>query len=151
MGLKSYFNQWLTPTLKDSGFKTVRLKSCISYEELWRKGRLWFGASYDFRDQYLDVNLGRLYWFEDVMPQVVVIGDISESCEFQFSDYLEQHGLEETLKIVASALPEAEKAYETRYDQIYADHPKKFGKRCLRVFLEGLGDEVEFEDLAKYR
>jgi hypothetical protein len=49
-------------------------------EVLLRKDALWFGTSWDWRDQYLQLNLGGLYWLRDVMPRVVVLGEYSAHC-----------------------------------------------------------------------
>lgn len=66
------------PKLKSLGFVRVELKGCICPEVLLRKGDLWFGTSWDYRDQYLELNVGDLYWLKDVMPRVVVLGEYSD-------------------------------------------------------------------------
>lgn len=57
------------------GFKEVILKDCMCPEVLYNKGSLWFSASWDYRDRYLELDLGHLYWFKDVMSRVIVLGD----------------------------------------------------------------------------
>jgi hypothetical protein len=70
----------LLPKLLDIGFKEVSLSGCIDHEALFRRQDLWLGTSWDYRDQYLDLNLGHLYWFQDFMPRVVVVGEYSSHC-----------------------------------------------------------------------
>ncbi len=65
----------LQPKLKQLGFKEIKLKDCMRPEVLYNKERIWFGSSWDYRDQYLDLSLGHLYWFKDVMPRVIVLGN----------------------------------------------------------------------------
>lgn len=70
----------LKPKLIELGFAEINLDACISPEVLYKNGRLWFGASWDYRDLYLEVDLGHLYWFEDVMPRVIILGGYASYC-----------------------------------------------------------------------
>ena len=65
----------VVPKLSALGFQEVLLKHCMHPEVLFNRDRIWFGASWDYRDQYLEIELGHLYWFKDVMPRVIVLGD----------------------------------------------------------------------------
>jgi hypothetical protein len=75
--LDQKFNTILKPKLEESGFTRVNLKGCMCPEYLYNNGRLWFDLSWDWRDRYLEVGLGHLHWFKDVMERVVVVGDYS--------------------------------------------------------------------------
>lgn len=66
------------PKLVGLGFARVILAHCMQPEVLLRKGDLWFGTSWDYRDQYLELNIGGLYWINDVMPRVVVLGEYAD-------------------------------------------------------------------------
>ena len=68
------------PKMVGLGFSTVHLENCMRPEVLLRNGDLWFGTSWDYRDQYLELNIGGLYWLRDVMPRVVVLGEYSDHC-----------------------------------------------------------------------
>jgi len=70
----------LLPRMESLGFTRVTLMDCMRPEVLLRKGDLWFGTSWDCRDQYLELRIGGLYWFKDVMPRVVVLGEYSDHC-----------------------------------------------------------------------
>jgi hypothetical protein len=70
----------VAPSMLDAGFGRVKLKHCISYEGLFYRERIWLGLSWDWRDRWIDVKLGSLYWFQDVMPRVVVLGDYASYC-----------------------------------------------------------------------
>lgn len=66
LGKRSEFQKEMDITLKPKlmmlGFQEIVLKDCIHPEVLFNKGRLWFGASWDYRDQYLEVDLGHIFW-----------------------------------------------------------------------------------------
>ena len=118
----------LKPTLNVLGFKEVVLNGCISPEVLYHNGKIWFGASWDYRDMYLDVNLGHLYWFKDVMPRVIILGDYA-SYNSKISSY-PTNGLDDLKNIVLfikKTLNDSISTYNERYDQILHNYlqPKK--------------------------
>jgi hypothetical protein len=104
---KHVINRVLRPKLLALGFSEVRLKDCISYEALFRKDDLWFGTSWDWRDRYLELDIGHLYWLRDVMPRVVIAGNYAsfssrvKRVDADASDYLEQiaHAVAESLEV----------------------------------------------------
>ena len=101
--------------LHEHGFKEVRLRDCMSYEALFRKGDLWFGTSWDYRDQHIDVNLGHLYWIKDVMPRVIVAGHYSSFCsEITRLDPNRTDYLEVVATTVADSLESALQGYRER-------------------------------------
>ena len=74
----------LKSTLLELGFVEVRLMDCMRPKVLYRRKNIWFGTSWDYRDRYLELDLGHLYWFKDVMSRVIVLGDYnSYSSELQ--------------------------------------------------------------------
>ena len=77
---KDIFEKRLLPKMESLGFERIYLRDCMWPEVLLRKGDLWFGTSWDYRDQYLELNIGGLYWLKDVMPRVVVLGEYSDHC-----------------------------------------------------------------------
>jgi len=63
--------------LKPYGFQHVpKPDGRIAPEVLMESSNRWFGASWDWRDRYLDASLGRLFLFRDVLPRVVVRGPL---------------------------------------------------------------------------
>ena len=112
-------DKYLKPTLNEFGFEEVRLKDCMKEEVLYRKNRLWFGTSWDWRDRYLDVDLGHLYWFKDVMPRFIVVGNYSSySKEIQNISESDENYLVKVANAIASTLPSAIAVYEERYEKI---------------------------------
>jgi len=77
---RNILNREVVPKLIELGFKEIRLQHCMRPEVLFRKSNLWFGTSWDFRDEYLELNIGGLYWLKDLMPRVVVLGEYSAHC-----------------------------------------------------------------------
>jgi len=143
-------DEYLKPTLVELGFKEVILKGCMKEEVLYRKGRLWFGTSWDWRDQYLDVDLGHLYWFKDVMPRFIVVGNYSSySNEIQKIPDDEQNYLIKVATTIADTLPEAIAVYVDRYDQILSSQINKRSKYAS-VYIENLGSEVKDEELSEF-
>jgi len=99
--------------LEELGFEEVMLKNCISYEVLFRKDDIWFGTSWDERDEYLELDLGHLYWVKDVLPRVMIAGHYSS-----FSSRVERlkkvtgaRYLEDVANAVAASLEEALKKF----------------------------------------
>lgn len=98
----------LTPTLVALGFEEVKLSNCMRHEVLFRRDDLWFATSWDWREQYLELALGHLYWFRDVMPRVVVVGDyFNYSPTLKSLDASAPGGLESIVNAVALTLSEA--------------------------------------------
>jgi hypothetical protein len=141
----------LKPKLESLGFKEVVLKDSIQPEFLFNRDELWFGASFDYRDRYLSVELGRLYWFQDVMPRVIVLGDYGDYCPAIKSKSLNN---EASFTALASAirdtLAEAIKIYSHRYDEILAARKSPKTLRYRREFFMHLGNEVSVDDVARF-
>src|ERR1043165_1457149 len=112
------FDIIMKPKLVAHGFRKVVLKGCIKDEELWRRDRLWFGASCDWRDRYFEARLGHLYWFRDFMPRVVVVGDYSSYVSFDPTTRFIKVGLVETLKAIHDSFDDALIKYAKHYSEI---------------------------------
>ena len=140
----------LKPKLVELGFEEIILKGCMKPEVLYRDKNLWFSTSWDWRDRFLDINLGQLHWFKDVMPRVIVLGDYSFYCE-EIKEIKEsdENYLEEVAKILASTIESAIEIYHEKYDQIlktYLDARNKYST----VFINHLGNVVRDEELLDY-
>jgi hypothetical protein len=149
-GLRADFSQILEPVLVEHGFQRINLTACIQNEELWRKGRLWFGASLDWRDQYLEINLGHLYWFRDVMPRVIVLGDYSSYGDFKPYEKFKSDGLAKTLAAVRDSFGHALEVYRDRYDEILQARRQPKKSKYAKEYIRALGDEVKDEELKEY-
>ena len=141
----------LTPKLEALGFEEVSLKDCIHPEVLFNKDRLWFGASWDYRDQYLEVDLGHLYWFQDVMPRVIILGNYSTYCSRLKSlppdadNYLKR-----VAESVRDSIEDAMAVYNKRYDEILATSKNPKNLKYRAEFFSHLGSEVSRDELAKF-
>lgn len=144
-------DRFLRPKLESLGFTKVTLKDCMRPEVLFNNERLWFGASWDYRDLYLDVDLGHLYWFKDVMPRVMVLGGYSNyssrinSVKTDSPKYLAQ-----IAEILSDTIEGAIAIYNSRYDEILKSikDPKKFVRPA--EFFTHLGNEVAKSDLEQF-
>ena len=90
-------------------------------EILYRNGDLWFGTSWDWRDRILDVNLGQLHWFKDVMPRVIILGNYSnynhdiERIRAESSNYLD-----EVATMIAQTASDAVANYNNVHERVVA-------------------------------
>ena len=109
----------LRPTLIDNGFHEIRLTHLNETDVLYRKNDLWFGTSWDWRE-ISGYFVGKLYWFKDFMPRIVVVGD--------YSSYLKEIGRSKIIVILIQLMNPCQKqgkfidqsfakVYESKYDQ----------------------------------
>jgi len=147
---KFNFARILQPTLTHAGFHRVELTSCIHYEELWRKERLWFGASFDWRDQYLEISLGHLYWFHDAMPRVIVLGDYRSYCNFDPYAKALKDGVVNTLNAIRDSFDHALEVYESHYNDMLQGRLRPKNLKYAKEFLGGLGEEVKEQELENF-
>jgi len=142
----------LEPVLNDLGFVKIALTGCIHPEFLFNKERLWFSLSWDWRDRYLDVCLGHLFWFKDVMDRVVVIGDYSNYESQITPSAIDKIGCEtKVLELIACSLEEAIGLYEEEYKKILQDFRVSRSRRGGINIDEYIGKEVNIDDLQKFR
>jgi hypothetical protein len=140
----------LGPTLSRCGFTAVRLKSCMQPEVLYRRGRLWFGASYDVRDQWLELKLGHLYWFLDVMPRVIILGDLSQYGIQCPKDGASTGQIHQFLAETAGDFERALSTYSTRYPEILERHLHPPPRKDSKEYLSCLRAEVQEDELRNY-
>jgi hypothetical protein len=148
--LRADFDAILKPKLVAEGFQRINLDGCIKNEELWRKGRLWFGSSFDWRDRYFEADLGHLYWFRDVMPRVIVLGNYAAFARFDPMRKFSADGLASTLEAIRDSFSDALATYEEHYSKILEQqlNPKK--GRYSKEYFAALGHEVDDADLQQY-
>ena len=141
----------LEPELTRLGFNRVRLDHCMRPEYLYQKDRLWFSTSWDWRDRYFDANLGHLFWFKDVMPRVVIIGDYSSyDREIKWDSIKSEGDIQKTLSRIAETLSSAMIKYESYYTDIFQDFRVSRGRRNGINIDEYIGKEVDEESLRQY-
>lgn len=148
---KEHFNTVLRPALEDLGFLEVKLKGCMCPEFLFNNGRLWFSLSWDKKERYLEVSLGRLFRFKDVMERVVVIGDYSNYEKRITPDAIDEIGSDiKVLKIIASSLKDGIALYKTEYERIFQDFRVSRSKRGGINIDEYIGKELRIDDLDNF-
>ena len=141
----------LKPKLVQLGFEEVKLKDCMKPEVLYRKNNLWFSTSWDWRDRYLDIDLGHLHWFKDVMPRFIVLGDYSSySNEINKLKESDNDYLENVAKTISNTIESAITTYNEKYEQIVSSYLEKRNKYSA-VFKNHLGSEVRDEELSKHK
>lgn len=150
-GMRAEFNSILRPKLTEKGFRKVELDGCIQNEELWQRGRLWFGCSFDWRDRYFEADLGHLYWFRDVMPRVIVIGRYSSYAGFNPTMQFQKDGLVATLTAIRDSFDSTLLKYEGFYSDILRDHLQPKKGRYVKEFFAALGEEVQTGELEKFK
>ena len=142
----------LVPKLIELGFKEVILENCMSREVLFQNERLWFGTSWDWRDMYLEVDLGHLYWFKDVMPRVIILGSYNNYIE-EINKY-DPSSIEELkpiVKLISGTLEDAVKIYHDKYELILSKYIQPQKQKYAKEFSLHLGNEVNENELSKYR
>ena len=140
----------LIPKLVRLGFEKVNLKDCITPEVLYRNKDLWFSTSWDWRDRYLEIDLGHLHWFKDVMPWFIVLGDYSSYCdEINKLKKSDEDYLENVAKTIANTIEAAIK-YNKKNEHNVVSYLLKRNKYST-VFKKHLGNEVRDEELSKYK
>jgi len=144
-------DQKLKPKLIELGFKEIILNKCIQPEVLYNKGRLWFGASWDCRDNYLEIKLGHLYWFKDVMPRVIILGNYSSYYDKIYKNpAITRIDLNIILKNLYDTLESAIKTYNLKYDLILSEFFDTSKSKYSKDFALHLGEEVLINELSKY-
>jgi len=145
------FRRIVEPYLKELGFNKVTLKNCMHPQFLFNKERLWFSLSWDFRDSYLDVNLGHLFWFRDVMERVEVIGDYSNYESQITPSAIGQIGSDQKVfKIIVQSLKNAIIKYENNYDEIFQNFRISRSQRSGINIDQYIGKEVSINDLKDF-
>ena len=141
----------LKPKLVELGFEEVILKDCMKPEVLYRHENLWFSTTWDSRDRFLEINLGQLHWFKDVMPRLIVLGNYSfYSDEIKNIKEYDENYLENVARTVANTIETAIETYHEKYDQIVKTYFEERNKYST-VFINHLGSVVRNEELSQYK
>ncbi len=144
------FDGLIRPVLEHLEFREVVLKDCIHSQFLFQKDRTWFDLSWDCRDQYLEVSLGYLYWFKDVMPRVVVIGDYSHWDSVVTWDSIRSDAdFEVVYGRIRDSLPNATSRLEAEFPSLLSEFRKT---RNQRIQIDDyIGQEVTIDSLKRFR
>jgi hypothetical protein len=147
----SSFDLILQPVLSGLGFDRVLLKDCMRPEYLYRKDGLWLGVSWDYRDRYLEVSLGRLHWFSDVMPRVVVIGDYSKYEPGITPDAIRKpQDTDRVMRKIAETLESAIEEFGRNYASIFQDF-RVSRSRVRNIDIDRfIGPAVKDSELAEF-
>jgi hypothetical protein len=161
MNSNDIFQQEVTripqPKLFSLGFERIQIKENWIYPTfLYEHDDIWFGTSWDWRDSYLEIDLGRLFFFKDVLPRVIIIGTINindipsirsksfEGYEKYFQTVFAEVGasFEERMSAFESEYPGA---YErkTKIDETASSQEKQFRQE----FLRHLGKQLKRTDI----
>jgi hypothetical protein len=140
----------ILPVLEPHGFQRIKEPDgWITPGVLFESQNRWFGASWDWRDKYLEACLGRLFLFRDVLPRVIVRGPLSvaeTSTGENDADFVRT-----VLGRVAARLPEVLE----HFDEVYPPSiglteltasPDKGVRKAAREFSRFLGSEVTLEE-----
>ena len=135
----------IQPVLERHGFQRVTMPDgWITPAVLFESRNRWFGASWDWRDRYFDASLGRLFWFPDGLPRVIVRGPLSVAKVINSEN--DADFVRNVLERIAHRLPEVLE----RFDELYAQSttisesmasPQKAASKAARQF----GTEVTLE------
>jgi hypothetical protein len=137
------FKRVLGPPLRAHGFReVVPPEGWIAPMKLFELNDRWFGASWDWRDRYLEVALGRLFRYGDVLPRVIVRGpyrrdtlcgnqDAEEFLTKQFADV--SHELPGILERFDEQLPVALRADVIPREGATADERRWLGEHVRRI------------------
>ena len=147
----------LQPKLISLGFERIKIKENWIYPTfLYEHDDIWFGTSWDWRDNYIEIDLGRLFFFKDVLPRAIIIGTINAdemlSGKSKLSDGYEKYfqgiftevnaGLDEKVRLFDVQYP---KAFEqrTRIDE----NSSKKERQYRKIFVKHLGKQLKRADL----
>lgn len=140
---ESEIKQVILPKLSALGFDRIILKDNWIYPKfLFEHNDIWFGASWDWKDNYLEIDLGRLFFFKDVLPRVIIIGtiglqDMAHDKQKQFQGY--QNYFHEIFTAIAKNLEENTRTFDAQYPEAYErrikineEIPKYLGRQVKR-------------------
>jgi len=139
----------IVPVLEPYGFQRVtKPDGWIAPEVLLESSNRWFGASWDWRDRFLDAGLGRLFLFRDVLPRVIVRGPLSVA---RTNDgEADADFVRKVLGRMANRLPEVLGRFDELYQGSITEYestasPKKAVRKSGREYLKFLGPEITLE------
>ena len=110
------FHKLLKPVLAGLGFRRILPPhGWTAPAELFESHNRWFGSSWDWRDAYLEVSLGRLFQYRDVNPRVIIQGPYSLNVvcgEQEVAQFLDTQ-----LSHVAASLPSAVESFDAKISE----------------------------------
>ena len=147
----------LEPKLLSLGFERIKIKENWIYPTfLYEHDNIWFGTSWDWRDNYLEIDLGRLFFFKDVLPRVIIIGTINID-EMLSSESKQFEGYEKYFQgiftKVVEDLDERVKLFDVQYPKAFEQKTKidenssKKEKQYRKIFVEHLGKQLKRADI----
>jgi hypothetical protein len=143
--------EFVLPVLEPHGFQRIREPDgWITPGVLFESRNRWFGASWDWREKYLDASLGRLFLFRDVLPRVIVRGPLSVA-ETNSGDDDDGAFVRRVLGRIASRLPDVLEHFDELYPASIGlaestGSPNKALRKAAREFTRFLGAEVTLEE-----
>jgi hypothetical protein len=95
--------------------------------------------------------LGHLYWFQDVMPRVIVIGNYSSYCsQIDPYEYAREHGVEKALEVLKNTIDHSIEVYKNHYTKILTSRLDPTKMKYRKEFYSHLGKEVKDHELKQY-
>lgn len=147
----------LQPKLFSLGFERIKIKEKWIYPSfLYEHNDMWFGTSWDWRDNYLEIDLGRLFFFKDVLPRAIIIGTINidkmlSSESKQFESY--EKYFQGIFAKVGASLDEKVRLFDVQYPEALDNKTKidesssKKERQYRKVFVEHLGKQLKRADI----
>lgn len=140
----------LGPTLDQQGWARITLRNCMSPEVLWRREAVWIGASLDERDRVLELSLGTLHSFRDVMPRFIVRDRLRVLASEELLGAIAACEVSTSLKCLAADLDSLLRRYAESPEPAEPRPQSKQQRRNLVTYLAMLGPEVSDDDLRDY-
>ena len=145
------FERLVDPQLRVFGFRQIAPPDgWIAPARLYERTNTWFATSWDWRDLYLDVALGRLFRFRDVLPRAIVRGPYRRSVTCPRDDV--DRFLAAELEHVVQELPQQLEHLEERLPQaLIADRTAPLGatkqdRQVVAEYAARLGRQLSLED-----
>ena len=145
------FGRSVKPVLLGLGFREVRPPDgWIAPAKLLECDKRWFGASWDSREKYLEVALGGLFEFRDVLPRAIVRGHYHHNADCldeNVQDFLTNH-----LTRVGQEIPKALDQFEKRLasaleaDRVPSEGATRKLRRVFADYVVRIGDPITLEE-----
>jgi len=135
------FHELPQPVLAEQGFRRVLPpRGWFAPAKLFESQNRWFGASWDWRDRVLDVDLGRLFQYHDVFPRVIIQGPMKHFRVASSEQAVDEFVVRQ-LSEVAALLPAALESFDAKLDESLREArtlPTGSNKKTRRIFAEHL-------------
>lgn len=151
------FEKYLKNKLEQCGFIKVNSEPLLAPELLYKKGNLWLGVSWDFRDQYFEVAFGQPYKYIDVLPAITIEGaydvylkKINKSFEKKYSHIFFKKNFQliaETIDLITDQFQDF-KEFEKSDNKIF--NTRK-GRKIFREHRSRVKEKITDENFADYK